>query len=35
MQYLPDSVHVVHNGTTYFERSHTLFIDQDKMYCGA
>jgi choice-of-anchor B domain-containing protein len=35
MQYLPDSVHVVHNGTTYFERSHTLFIDQDRMYCGA
>ncbi len=35
MQYLPDSVHVVHNGTTFFERSHTIFIDQDKMYCGA
>ncbi|MES2514623.1 MAG: choice-of-anchor B family protein [Bacteroidota bacterium] len=35
MQYLPDSVHVVHNGTTYFERSHTLFIDHHRMYCGA
>lgn len=35
MQYLPDSVHVVHNGTTYFERSHTIFIDNDKMYCGS
>ncbi|MBI3518887.1 MAG: choice-of-anchor B family protein, partial [Bacteroidetes bacterium] len=35
MQYLPDSVHVIHDGTTYFERSHTIFIDQDKMYCGA
>ncbi|MES2764165.1 MAG: choice-of-anchor B family protein [Bacteroidota bacterium] len=35
MQYLPDSVHIVHNGTTYFERSHTLFIDHDRLYCGA
>lgn len=35
MQYLPDSVHIVHNGTTYFERSHTIFIDNDKMYCGS
>ncbi len=35
MQYLPDSVHVVHDGTTYFERSHTIFIDKDKLYCGA
>lgn len=35
MQYLPDSVHVIHNGTTYFERSHTIFIDNDKMYCGS
>lgn len=35
MQYLPDSVHVVHDGTTYFEKSHTIFIDQDKMYCGS
>lgn len=35
MQYLPDSVHVIHNATTYFERSHTIFIDNDKMYCGS
>jgi choice-of-anchor B domain-containing protein len=35
MQYLPDSAHVVHDGTTYFERSHTIFIDNEKMYCGS
>ncbi len=34
LQYLPDSVHVVHDGTTYFERSHTIYIDNDKLYCG-
>lgn len=35
MQYLPDSVHVVHDGTTYFERGHTIWIDNDKMYIGS
>lgn len=35
MQYLPDSVHVVHNGTSYFERGHTIWIDKDKMYIGS
>jgi choice-of-anchor B domain-containing protein len=35
MQYLPDSVHVVHDGTTYFERGHTIWIDKDKMYIGS
>ena len=35
MKYLPDSVHIVHDGTTFFERSHTIFIDNDKLYCGA
>ncbi len=35
MQYLPDSVHVAYDGTTYFERCHTIFIDNDKLYCGA
>lgn len=35
MQYLPDSVHIVHYGNTYFERGHTIWIDQDKMYIGA
>lgn len=34
MQYLPDSVHVIHSGTNYFERGHTIWIDQDKMYIG-
>jgi choice-of-anchor B domain-containing protein len=34
MQYLPDSVHVVHDGTTYFERCHTVYVDNDKLYCG-
>lgn len=35
MQYLPDSVHVVYDGTKFFERAHTIFIDQDKMYIGS
>ncbi len=35
MQYLPDSVHVVHNSDTIFPRGHTLWIDQDKLYVGA
>ncbi len=32
MQYLPDSVHVVHDANTLFELGHTIWIDQDKMY---
>lgn len=35
MSYLPDSVHIVHQGTSIFERSHTLFVDGDKLYCGS
>ncbi|HEY0030406.1 MAG TPA: choice-of-anchor B family protein [Bacteroidia bacterium] len=35
MSYLPDSVHVVYDDVTLFERSHTLFIDGDKLYCGS
>lgn len=35
MQYLPDSVHVAYEGTDYFERSHTLYIDNDKLYCAS
>lgn len=35
MQYLPDSVHVIHDGNSYFNRSHTLWIDNDKLYCGS
>ncbi len=34
MQYLPDSVHVVYNGTGYFERCHTIFVDNGHLYCG-
>lgn len=34
MQYLPDSVHVVHDGTTYFERGHTCWVDGNKLYVG-
>lgn len=35
MQYLPDSVHVVHNSDSIFPRGHTIWIDQDKLYVGA
>lgn len=34
LQYLPDSVHVVHDGTTYFERGHTCWVDGNKLYVG-
>jgi choice-of-anchor B domain-containing protein len=34
MQYLPDSVHVVYDGKSYFERGHTVWIDKDKLYVG-
>ncbi|MFY9308994.1 MAG: choice-of-anchor B family protein [Bacteroidia bacterium] len=35
LSYLPDSVHVVHDDVTIFERAHTLYIDGDKLYCGS
>lgn len=35
MQYLPDSVHVVHDSNTLFELAHTVFVDKDKLYCGS
>jgi choice-of-anchor B domain-containing protein len=35
MQYLPDSVHIVHNDNTIFETCHTIFVDQNKLYCGS
>ncbi len=35
MKYLPDSVHIVHYGNTYFERGHTIWIDKNRMYVGA
>jgi choice-of-anchor B domain-containing protein len=34
MSYLPDSVHVVYDGTTLFNHGHTLYIDGDKLYVG-
>ncbi len=34
MSYLPDSVHVAYDSDTLFFRSHTVFIDGDKLYCG-
>jgi len=35
MSYLPDSVHVVRNDNIIFERSHTIFVDGDKLWCGS
>jgi choice-of-anchor B domain-containing protein len=37
MQYLPDSVHVIHSGTDYFELGHTVWIDTTmaRMYVGS
>ena len=35
MQYLPDSAHVVYEGLDLFYLSHTIWIDNDKLYCGA
>ncbi len=35
MQYLPDSVHVAYQGVDLFYLSHTIWIDNDKLYCGA
>ena len=34
MQYLPDSVQLIHNSNSIFERGHTLWIDQNKLYVG-
>ena len=34
MQYLPDSVRVIHNGKTYFERAHAMWIDGNRLYCS-
>lgn len=35
LQYLPDSVHVVYDSTNLFTRSHTIFVDGDKLYGGS
>jgi len=34
LSYLPDSVSVVHDNNTILERSHTIFIDGNKLHCG-
>ena len=35
MQYLPDSVKVIHNDTSLITRGHTIYIDNDKMYVAS
>jgi choice-of-anchor B domain-containing protein len=35
LSYLPDSVHIVHDDTTIFERSHTIYVDGQNLYCGS
>ncbi|MCC6384493.1 MAG: choice-of-anchor B family protein [Bacteroidia bacterium] len=35
LSYLPDSVHLVHNGSSLISRSHTIWVDGDKLYCGS
>ncbi len=34
LQYLPDSVHIVADYSSLFERGHTLYIDGNKLYVG-
>lgn len=34
MSYLPDSVHVVYDSNTLFERSHTIWVDGNRLYGG-
>jgi choice-of-anchor B domain-containing protein len=34
MSYLPDSVHVVYDGTSIFNHGHTLYVDSDLLYVG-
>lgn len=35
MSYLPDSVHIVHQGTSIFEQCHTIFVDGHYLYGGS
>ncbi len=35
LSYLPDSVKIVHDDTSIFERAHTLYVDGDKLYVAA
>jgi choice-of-anchor B domain-containing protein len=34
LSYLPDSVHIVFQSDSIFRRSHTIFVDGNKLYCG-
>jgi choice-of-anchor B domain-containing protein len=34
LSYLPDSVHILRDDATILERSHTIWIDGNKLYCG-
>ena len=34
LSYLPDSIHVVHKGSSIITRSHTVFVDGNKLYGG-
>ncbi len=35
MSYLPDSVHVVYDENTLFERAHTIWVDGSHLYCAS
>lgn len=35
LSYLPDSVHVVRNDNSIFERCHTIYVDGSKLYGGS
>lgn len=35
LSYLPDSVHVVYDGSNIFKQGHTLYIEGNKMYVGS
>ncbi|MBL7929159.1 MAG: choice-of-anchor B family protein [Bacteroidia bacterium] len=34
LSYLPDSVHVIHSGNSIISRSHTIWVDGNKLYFG-
>jgi len=35
LQYLPDSVHKIHDAQTLFKRTHAVWIDGNKLYCSS
>lgn len=35
MSYLPDSVHVVYDSDSLIMRSHTVYVDGDRLYCNS